>query len=127
MMIMIIIIIIIWVKLDNKHWYDHVPKSVETSHEFKFTILWIQQVRTDRTINKQDTIIRDNKQGTRLLLDVAILERETTMESAKVKVQNIFDGRNNITCSTNCKYRTAGTLCTLETWIVSSIYCKYSA
>jgi len=29
----------IGVKLDNKHWYDHVPKSVETSHEGKVTIL----------------------------------------------------------------------------------------
>jgi len=25
-------------KLDNKHWYDHIPKSVETSHEGKVTI-----------------------------------------------------------------------------------------
>jgi len=30
------------VKIDKKHWYDHVPKSVETSHEGKITILWIQ-------------------------------------------------------------------------------------
>jgi hypothetical protein len=33
-----------------------------------------------------------------------------TTESANVKVQNIFHGRSNITCSTNCKYRTAATL-----------------
>ena len=26
------------VKLDNRHWYDHVPKSVETSHEGRVTI-----------------------------------------------------------------------------------------
>ena len=52
------------VKLDNKHWYDNVPKSVETSHEVKVTILWNQQVRTNRTIpnNKPDSIISDNKQ-----------------------------------------------------------------
>jgi len=36
-----------------------------------------------------------------------------TAESAKVKVHNTFHGRNNITCSTNCKYRTAATLYTL--------------
>ena len=36
-------------------------------------------------------------------------------EECYVKVQNIFHGRNNITCSTNCKYRTASTLYTLET------------
>jgi hypothetical protein len=62
------------VELDNKHWYDHVPKSVETSHEGKVTIQWIRQVRTDRTIPniKPDIITRDNKQGTCMLIDVAI-------------------------------------------------------
>ena len=44
-----------------------------------------------------------------------------TAESASVKVQNIFHVLNNITCSINCKYRTAATLYTLETWVVSSI------
>jgi hypothetical protein len=38
-----------------------------------------------------------------------------TTESDNVKLQNIFHGRNNITCSTDCKYRTAATLYTLET------------
>ena len=36
-----------------------------------------------------------------------------------VKVQSIFHGRNNITWSSNCKYRTAATLYTLVTWFVS--------
>jgi hypothetical protein len=44
-----------------------------------------------------------------------------TSESADVKVQNIFHGRNNITCSTDCKYRTAATLYTLQTWLDSGI------
>jgi len=44
-----------------------------------------------------------------------------TAESADVKVQNAFHGRNNITCSTNCKYRTAATLYTLQTLFVSGI------
>ena len=34
---------------------------------------------------------------------------------------NIFHGRNDFTCSTNCKNRTAEKLCTLETWFVSGI------
>ena len=34
----------IQVKLDNKQWYDHVPKIVETSHVRKVTILWNQQL-----------------------------------------------------------------------------------
>ena len=39
-------------KLDNKHGYDHVPKSVETSHEGKITALWNQQVtKLFQTIN----------------------------------------------------------------------------
>jgi len=40
----------------------------------KVTILWNQQVQTDRTItnNKPDIIIRDNEKGTCVLIDVAI-------------------------------------------------------
>ena len=62
------------VQLDKKHWYEHVPKSVETSKEDKVTTLWNQQVQTDRTIpnNKPDIIIRDNEKGTCMLIDVAI-------------------------------------------------------
>jgi len=64
----------IGVKLDNEHWYDHIPKSIETSKEGKVTTLWNQQVRTDRTIpnNKPDIIIHDNKKGTCMLIDIAI-------------------------------------------------------
>jgi hypothetical protein len=40
------------VKLDKKHWYEHVPESVETRRRGKVTILWNQQVQTDRTIPK---------------------------------------------------------------------------
>ena len=38
------------------------------------TILWNQQVQTDRTIpsNKPDIIIRDNEKRTCILIDVAI-------------------------------------------------------
>ena len=58
------------VESDNKQWYDHVSKSVETSHEGKVAILWNQQVRDDRTLpnNKPDIIVPDNKQGTRMLI-----------------------------------------------------------
>jgi hypothetical protein len=30
------------VQLDKKHWYEHVPKPVETSQAGKVTILWNQ-------------------------------------------------------------------------------------
>jgi hypothetical protein len=62
-------------KLDSALWYEHVPKSAETSQVGKVTILWNQQLQTDRTIpnSKPDIIIRDNEKGTRMLIDVAIL------------------------------------------------------
>ena len=62
------------VQLDTKHRYEHVPKSVETTQGGKVTILWNQQVRTDRTIpnNKPDIITRDNEKRTCILIDVAI-------------------------------------------------------
>ena len=62
------------VQLDIKHWYENVPKSVETNRGGKVTILWNHQVQTDRTIpnNKPDIIIRDNEAGTCMLIDVAI-------------------------------------------------------
>ena len=57
------------VQLDKKHWYEHVPKSAETSPGGKVNILWDQQIQTDRTIpnNKPDIIIRDNEKGTCML------------------------------------------------------------
>ena len=50
------------------------PKSVETSQVGKVTILWNQQIQTDRTTpnNKPDITIRDNEKGSCMLIDVAI-------------------------------------------------------
>jgi len=44
-----------------------------------------------------------------------------TAESADVNVQNTLKMRMNITRSTDCKYRTAAEIHTLETWFVSGI------
>ena len=62
------------VQLYNQQRYDDVPTSVGTSNEGKVTILWNQPVLTDRTIpnNKPDSILCDNKQGTRMSTDVVI-------------------------------------------------------
>ena len=51
------------VKLENEHWYQQVPKLVETSCEGKVTTKWNQQVPTDSTIPKNalGITIRDNK------------------------------------------------------------------
>jgi hypothetical protein len=53
------------VNLDNERWFDHISKSVETSHEGKATSLWYQ-VQSDRTSRnyKPDIIIRGNEKGT---------------------------------------------------------------
>jgi hypothetical protein len=42
-----------------------------------------------------------------------------TAESANAKVQNVLHWRDNITCSTDCRYRIATTLCTVQTRVVS--------
>ena len=38
------------VKFDNEHWYEHVPKLVEISHEGKVTLIWNQQMQTESSI-----------------------------------------------------------------------------
>jgi len=74
------------VQLDKKHWYGHVPKSAETSPGGKVTILWNQQVQTDRTIpnNKPHYYKRGNEKGTCMLIDVAISgDRNVIKKEAK--------------------------------------------
>jgi hypothetical protein len=98
----------IGIKLDE-HWHDHVPKSVETGHDRKVTILWNQHVRTDRTIrsNKPDIIIRDNTQGTSTLIDAAIPgDRNVIKKEAKkilkykdliTEIQRIWNWKAKVT------------------------------
>jgi hypothetical protein len=51
-----------------------------------------------------------------------------TAESTNFKIQNIFHARNNVTRSSNCKYRTASaTLYTLEKGLLQVYNCKYPA
>jgi hypothetical protein len=59
---------------EKKHWYEHVPESVETGQGGNVTVLWKQQVQTDRTIpdNTPGTIICDNEKRTCMLIYVAI-------------------------------------------------------
>jgi len=44
-----------------------------------------------------------------------------TVGSANIQEQNTFHVRNNITCGTKCKHRTAATVNTIETWFVLGI------
>jgi len=81
------------VQLDKKHWYEHVPKSVETSEGGKVTILWNQQVQTDRTIpnNKPGITIRDNEKGTCMLIDVAISGDRNVIKKQAEKILKYKD------------------------------------
>jgi len=79
--------------LDKKHWYEHVPKSVETSQEGKVIILWNQQIQTHRTIsnNKPDIIIRDNEKGTCMLIDAAISGDRNVIKKEAEKILKYKD------------------------------------
>jgi hypothetical protein len=94
----------IGVKLDKEHRYEHVPKSVETSHKGKVTILWSQHVQTDRTIRnyKLDIIIQGNEEGTGMLIDVAISEDRNVFkkEDKKFIIQRLY---NRNTAHVECK------------------------
>jgi len=80
------------VQLDKRHWYELVPKS-ETSQGGKVTILWNQQVQTDRTIpnNKPDIIIRDNEKGTCMLIDVAVSGDRNVIKKETEKILKYKD------------------------------------
>jgi hypothetical protein len=88
------------VKLDKESWYEHVPKSVETSQEGKVTTLWNQKAQTHRTIhnNKPDIIIRDNEKGTCVITDVAILGDRKVI---KKEAENIVKYKD-LTIDTEC-------------------------
>jgi hypothetical protein len=81
------------VQLDTKHWYKHVPKSVETSRGGKVTILWNQQIQTDRTIpsNKPDIVIGDYEKGTCMLIDVAIPRDRNVIQKEAEKILKYKD------------------------------------
>jgi len=81
------------VQLDKKHWYEHVSKSVETVQGGKVTTLWNQQIQTDRTIpnNKPGIIIRDNENGTCMLIEVAILGDRNVIRKEDEKILKYKD------------------------------------
>jgi hypothetical protein len=88
------------VKLDNGHWYVHVPKSVAASNEGKVTTLWNQQVQTDRTIpsDKLYIVTRDNKQGIRMVIDVTIYGDRNVIKKEAEKILKYKDLIIEIQC-----------------------------
>jgi len=79
--------------LAKKHCYEHVPKSVETGQRGNVTILWNQQVQTDRTIpnNKPDIIIRDNEKRTCMLIDATISGDRNVIKKEAEKILKYKD------------------------------------
>jgi len=65
----------------------------KTSQEGKVTILWNQQLQTDRTItnNKPNIIIRDNEKGTCMLIDVAISGDRNVIKKEAEKILKYKD------------------------------------
>ena len=82
---------------------------METNQGVKITILWNQQVQTDRTIshNKPDIIIRDTEQRTCLLIDVAIsgdrnvikkeAEKILKYEDLTIEIQRMWNVKTTVT------------------------------
>ena len=58
----------------KKHWYEQVPKSVETSQVGKWPYCGNKKYKLTELPpnNKPDIIIRDNEKGTCMLIDAAI-------------------------------------------------------
>jgi hypothetical protein len=70
-----------------------VPKLVETSQGGKVTMLWTQQVQTNRTMpnNKPDIIISDNEKGTCVLIEVAISGDRNVIKQEAEKILKYKD------------------------------------
>jgi hypothetical protein len=93
--------------IDKKRRYEHVSKLVETSRGGKLTILWNQQVQTDRTIpkNRPDIVICNNEKGTYMLIDVAIPGDRNVIQKEAEKILKYKDLTIEIQCMWNVKTR----------------------
>jgi len=75
------------IETTNK-WYTHVPKPVY--EEGDFTVLWNQEVHTDREVtgNRPDIITKNKKEKTCTLIDVAIpADRNAVQKEAEKKLK----------------------------------------
>jgi len=93
--------------IGQKTLHEQVPKSVETSQGGKVTIVWNQQIQTDRTIpnNKPDIIIRDNEKGTCILIDFAISGDRNVIKKETEKILKYKDLTKEIKRMWNTKQR----------------------
>ena len=93
------------IELEKEHWYEHVPKLVETSQEGKVIILLKPHAHTDRTIpnNKQNIMIHDSEKGTRMLIDAAISGDRYMIKKEAMKILMHKDLTIEIQCMWNVK------------------------
>jgi len=78
---------------DNDNNNNNNNNKVEPGQGGNVTILWNQQVQTDRTIpnNKPDIIIRDNEKRTCMLTDVAISGDRNVIKKEAEKIKKYED------------------------------------
>ena len=100
---------------------------VQTSHEGKATILWNQQVVTDRTIpnNKLNVIIRDIGKGTCMLTDVTISGDRNVIEKEAEKILKYKDLTIELLHMWNVKIGATGTISELLRKYLSNILGKH--
>jgi len=103
-----------------------VPKSVETSHGGKVTILWNQQVQTDKAIpnNKPDIINHDNEKGTYMLIDVAISGDRNVIKKEAEKILKYKDLTTEIQRMWNVRTKMIPDI-TVATETISKSFRKY--
>jgi hypothetical protein len=75
-----------------ENWYSHIPKPV-TEHE-DVTVFWNQGIQTDREVsaNRPDIIIKNKKDKTCLLINVAIPSDNKVIQKEddkKLKYKNL--------------------------------------
>jgi 3-deoxy-D-manno-octulosonic acid (KDO) 8-phosphate synthase len=107
-------------------WYEHVPKSAEASQVGKVTILWNQQVQTNRTIpnTKPDAIIWNNEKGAHMLIDVAILGDRNVIKKEAEKILKYKDLIIEIQCMWTVKTKTTPVIID-ATRTISKYFRKY--
>ena len=81
----------------SEKWYDHKPDIVTENEEV--TILWDMQVHKDRTIkaNKPDIIIKDKKEKSCMLIDMAVPSDRNTSVKVTEKLSKYKDLEIEIT------------------------------
>ena len=95
--------------------YEYFAIQIQRMWNVKAKVILVITGRLEPSQNHSHNIEqRTGKARNRGITETShIVHCTKTTGSADVKVQNILHGRINITCSTDCKYRTDATLCTI--------------